>query len=364
MTDKLHSPVPRTPLLASSVALGFIALCLAVYVFHVARGILVPFVVAVFIWYLINAIARGLDIAPFIKFKIPRLIRFALAIAIMLGGLWFIIDLISQNIADVVRSAPVYQKNLERMMPEIVRVLGLEHEPTVTELLQYINVGFFVTLIAKTFTGFAGKTLVVLFYVGFLLYEQRFFNRKIIAMIEDQDREDRVREILHKIDVKIQRYIGVKSFVSLVDSVLTYLILSLAGVDFAEFWGLMAFFLHFIPYAGSFIAITLPSLIALIQFGDIHAALVVFGCLCLSHAFIGHILDPFLMGNNLNLSPICIITSLAMWGMIWGIPGMFLAIPILASITIILSQFPRTRPAAVFLSKTGEIEKESKAKSV
>jgi predicted PurR-regulated permease PerM len=59
------------------------------------------------------------------------------------------------------------------------------------------------------------------------------------------------------------------------------------------------------------------------------------------------------MGHNLNLSPVFIISSLAMWGMVWGIPGMFLAVPILAIITIILSQFPKTRPAAILMSKTG-----------
>ena len=118
----------------------------------------------------------------------------------------------------------------------------------------------------------------------------------------------------------------------------------------------MAFFLHFIPYAGSFIALTLPSAIALIQFGDPTMGAMVLISLSISHAFLGHVLDPYLMGNNLNLSPIFIISSLAMWGMVWGIPGMFLAVPILAIITIILSQFPKTRPMAILMSKTGVLK--------
>src|SRR5690606_18830177 len=117
-------------------------------------------------------------------------------------------------------------------------------------------------------TGIAGKTLVVIFYVGFLLYEQRFFDRKIRTMFTNAKTESRVRKTLNHIDVKIQRYIGVKSMMSATDSFLTYVILSTAGVSFAEFWGLMAFFLHFIPYAGSLIAISVPALIALIQFPD------------------------------------------------------------------------------------------------
>jgi predicted PurR-regulated permease PerM len=84
-------------------------------------------------------------------------------------------------------------------------------------------------------------------------------------------------------------------------------------------------------------------------------------CLATSHAFLGHILDPYLMGNNLNLSPIFIITNLAMWGMLWGIPGMFLASPILAIVALALGQFERTRPLAILMSKTGVIDVRTRA---
>jgi AI-2 transport protein TqsA len=261
--------------------------------------------------------------------------------------------LISRNISDVMIAAPHYQENFQPIIQKVMLWLNLDHEPTFEEIKSYLDLGKIITVLAQSFTGIAGKALVVVFYTGFLLYEQKYFNRKIINMIADQQTEDQIRVIIHKIDVRIQKYIGIKSLVSAIDSILTYLILTYFQVDFAEFWGLMAFFLHFIPYAGSFIALTLPSAIALIQFGDPMVFAMVLGSLSLSHAFLGHVLDPYLMGNNLNLSPIFIISSLAMWGMVWGIPGMFLAVPILAIVTIILSQFPKTRPVAILMSKTG-----------
>ena len=346
---------------ASSFSLGFIVLCLIVYILHVAAAIMIPFVIAVFVWYLINALARALSRPIFRVILLPRWLCFALALLFLGSIVWFIFEIVSNNIAQVIRAAPVYQQNFERVVPKLVSLFRLEHAPTVRDLLQYIDLGATITILAKTFTGFAGKTLIVTFYVFFLLYEQRFFDRKIIEMIEDQKKEDRIRAILKNIDIKIQGYIGVKSFVSAVDSVLTYTILSFFHVDFAGFWGLMAFFLHFIPYAGSFVALTLPSTIAMIQYGDFSAGLMVLASLGASHIFIGHVLDPFLMGSNLNLSPIFIISSLAMWGLIWGVPGMFLAIPILAMIAIVLSQFPETRPLAILLSKTGVIDPPGKA---
>lgn len=341
------------PLLASSVAIGFIALCLLIFVLNAGRAILIPFVIAVFLWYLINAIARSISFIPAVGAHIPRFFRFTLSILTLCAVLTGIGALISRNIADVMEAAPHYQANFQPIIQKLMLWLELDHEPTFDEVKSYLDVGKIITVLGQTFTGIAGKFLVVLFYTGFLLYEQKYFNRKIINMISDQATEDQVRAIIHKIDVRIQRYIGIKSFVSAVDSVLTYLILSAFDVDFAEFWGLMAFFLHFIPYAGSAIALTVPSLIALIQFGDPMIFAMVLGSLSLSHAFLGHILDPYLMGNNLNLSPIFIISSLAMWGMVWGIPGMFLAVPILTIVTIILSQFPKTRPVAILMSKTG-----------
>jgi AI-2 transport protein TqsA len=349
----IFSKNPSAPALASNVAIIFIAICLFIFVLHQGRAIMIPLVISVFLWYLINAIARAIAYLKIANKSLPRFMRFALAILTIFSILTGIGILISRNINDVIEAAPVYQENFKPIIRQVMLWVGLDHEPSLQEIKEYLDVGKIITILAQSFTGIAGKSLVIVFYTGFLLYEQRYFNRKIINMISDQSTEDHVRAIIQKIDVRIQKYIGIKSFVSAIDSVLTYLILSSFGVDFAEFWGLMAFFLHFIPYAGSFIAITLPSAIALIQFGDPTVFAMVLLCLCLSHAFLGHILEPMLMGNNLNLSPIFIISSLAMWGMVWGVPGMFLAVPILAIITIILSQFPKTRPAAILMSKTG-----------
>ncbi len=347
---------PSAPSLASSIAVGFIAICLLVFVLHEGRAIIIPLVIAVFVWYLINAIARGIGYFQIEGKSLPRFIRFVLAILGICAVLVGIGTLISRNISDVIEAAPHYQENFQPIIQKFVTVFGLEHEPTLAEAREYLDVGKIITILAQSFTGIAGKALIIVFYTGFLLYEQKYFNRKIINMISDQSTEDHVRAIIQKIDVRIQKYIGIKSLVSAIDSILTYCILSFFGVDFAEFWGLMAFFLHFIPYAGSFIALTLPSAIALIQFGDPTMGAMVLISLSISHAFLGHVLDPYLMGNNLNLSPIFIISSLAMWGMVWGIPGMFLAVPILAIITIILSQFPKTRPMAILMSKTGVLK--------
>jgi AI-2 transport protein TqsA len=341
----------------SHFALWFIVVCLTIYILNLGAPIIIPFVIATFVWYLINAMARG-----FGRFKLPRVLCFTLAILFLAMGVWDIFELISRNVTNVAKAAPIYQQHFHEMVPKIFTWLNLEYQPTIQELMNYLNISALIATIVRTVSGIAGKTVVVMFYTGFLLYEQKYFNTKITGMFADKKLEKSVRQILHNIDIKVQRYIWVKTFVSTLAGGLTFLILQAWHVDFAAFWGAITFLLNFIPYVGSLLSILLPSLIALVQFSDqaefMSSFLFVLISLGILHGIIGHALDPFLMGKNLNLSPIFIITSLAMWEMIWGVPGMFLAIPILAMIVITLSQFPATRPLAVLLSKTGEIEED------
>lgn len=350
--DKEQKPIPEV---ASSIALVFMMICLIIYILHVGRLILIPFVVAVFVWYLINAVARWLNKIKIFGNTIPRFFCFSIAIFSLAFGLWIVTELLVQNVSYIIKAAPVYQANFEKIAPQLMKLFNMEHEPTIRDLVSYIDIKTTMKTIAKVLTGLAGKTLIVAFYVGFLLYEQRFFNKKIIGMMEDKRAENRLRQALANIDTKMQHYMGVKSFVAILDTTITFCILTYFKVDFAAFLAMFAFFLHFIPYAGSILAIGIPSTIALIHTGDLYLALKVAAALSVLGAFLGHFLDPFLMGDKLNLSPIFIISSLTMWGMVWGISGMFLAVPILAMIMITLYQFPFTKPFAILISKTGTV---------
>lgn len=346
--------------MASGFALYFIVACLIAYILNITAPITSPFVIAIFVWYLINAMTRGFGRIPLGRFgMMPRKLCFTLAILFLAVGMWDIFELISRNVSVVAKAAPVYQQHFMEIVPKVVAWLNLEHQPTVQELTSHLDLGTLITIIVKTVSGLAGKIIIVVFYTGFLLYEQQYFDKKITGMFSNKKTEKDVRHILRNIDIKVQRYIWVKTFVSALAGLLTFKLLGIWHVDFASFWGVVAFLLNFIPYIGSILNILLPSLIALVQFSDLPSFLAVLISLSALHIFIGHGLDPFLMGKSLNLSPIFIISSLALWGMIWGAAGMFLAIPILAMMVITLSQFPSTRPLAVLFSKTGVIEDEA-----
>jgi predicted PurR-regulated permease PerM len=340
---------PKDP---SGFGLGFIALCLFGYILHAGAAILIPFVIAVFVWYLINTLARFLTRVEVRHTELPRFVRVFMSMTVLVGAVWFGYKLIGANAAAILEAAPVYQKKFQIILSDVLLVFPEQYRPDPRDF----NVGAYMTVLVKTFTGIAGKTLVVLFYTGFLLYEQRFFARKLHEITTSDTAEARVHNVLSNIDDKVQRYIAVKVIVSLMTGVSTWLLLMFFHVDFAAFWGVMAFVLNFIPYVGSIAAVVLPSVIALVQDGDpVSVTAVVLG-LSLLQIFWAHVMEPRYLGDSLNLSPICIILALAFWGLIWGVPGMFLSVPILSMMVIIMSQFDSTRAFAVLLSRTGDVD--------
>lgn len=340
--------------------LTFIALGVFVYLLITAKSLLLPLVMAIGLWYLINAIAKRFAKLELAGFKIPEFFCYLGAIATLGAGIYMIIDLVSRNIAQVVETAPHYQANLELLFHKVITMLNLENQPSIKDIAGYLDVGNMIKGIAKTFTGIAGTALIVFVYVAFLLYEQRTFDQKIKSMASTPTQEKHIRAILKSIDTKIQTYLWVKTVMSALTGGLSFAVMKWVGVDFAEFWGLIIFFLNFIPTIGSLLGIIFPALLAIVQFDTMGPFFIVSIGLSSIQMGIGNFLDPRMMGESLNLSPLVILLSLATWGTIWGIPGMFLSIPIMVIVTITLSQFEGTRPLAVLLSRQGRIHESEK----
>jgi predicted PurR-regulated permease PerM len=157
--------------------------------------------------------------------------------------------------------------------------------------------------------------------------------------------------VLGHIDKKVQKYLAIKTIVCIVSGLLATLILFLFGVDFAIAFGFLTFLLNYIPSIGAFIAKVLPFLVALIQFSSFWRAAWVLIVLLAVDAVMGMIIEPKMMGKGMDLSPLLIIFSLFFWGWLWGIPGMILAVPIMAIIKIVVGSFPEMRWLDSMLAK-------------
>jgi predicted PurR-regulated permease PerM len=348
--------VPTKTKTLDFAAISFIV-GLTVYLLVVGQQLLQPLVIATVLWFLINVLASVfLDIRVAGR-RLYRPLCFLFAIFLLVSVLSIIVQFISGSLTDLSAVSLVYESNLREYWARFPLSQSLPAEGFWESVSQWFDITSTFTSVALTFTGLAADSILIFVYTLFLLWEQGNFSSKLTALMNDPVRERSIRKIISRVSSDIQRYITIKMLTSTATGLLSYLILSLLGVDFPEIWSIVIFLLNFIPTVGSIIATLLPATVALAQSttDGVSLSLAVLVFIGALQVAIGNIIEPRLMGASLNLSPVVILFNLALWGTMWGIAGMFLCVPFLIITTIVLSQFPKTRPIAILLSSNGKI---------
>ncbi len=336
-------------LFAFGVTFGIAALM--TYVLVTGRDLLIPFAIAVMIWYVIIALSRLIEV----QLSAPSWLSLSASIIFFVVVLGLIVELISGNITAVRDAAPTYQANLEKLVESAMKLSGLTELPTIANIVEQVDVRALIGGVAGAVAKVAGNTGLIVIYVIFLLAEQRTFPRKIEALFPESGQRKEVQIILSDIQKRTQTYIAVKTLLSLVTAVISYVVLVAVGLDLAGFWAFVIFLLAYIPTIGSLLGVIFPALMALLQFGGISEFLIIAVGLGAAQLVIGNVLEPRMMGRSLNLSSLVVIVSLAVWGSLWGVTGMFLSVPITVVLMIILAQFKQTRPIAILLSANGKV---------
>lgn len=332
-----------------------IIVILSFYVLYIGQNLLLPLVIAGAIAYLISILAHGISCVKVRGIGVPKVLSMVVAIGVILLGIGFMINLITVNIASVIRVAPEYQDNLEALIYKGYTTVGIEQVPNLQEVIDQIDLGGYLQNFGRTVRSLVSSTGIIIVYLIFLLLEQRTFADKIKAIIQNRSKQKDAFELIDKMRSDIRTYVAIKVLTSAATGILSFLVLNFVGVDFASFWAVLIFLLNFIPTIGSIIATAFPSLLTLVQFDTLGPFILTISILSGIQFCIGSLVEPKLMGNRLNLSPIVILLSLGLWGSIWGIPGMFLCVPITVIMMIVCSYFPHTRPVAVLLSGNGRV---------
>lgn len=321
------------------------------------KSLLLPFAVAIMIWYVIDALAASisrLHIARYQPFQRLGLLMALLVIGALFAG---VVNMIGGTVEQVRIAAPGYQDNAQQILEKFSNLTGLKVAPAVQQWISQLDLGSIIGSLAAGVMVLTGNAGMVALYVVFLLLEQRFFAVKIRLLFPNSEKRQKVQKVMHQIQVQVRQYLYLKTLVSVLTGVLSYLILIWVGVDYAPFWALLLFLLNYIPTIGSLVAVALPTLLSLVQFESFTPFLILLLALGTLQIIIGNVLEPRLMGSSLNLSPLAVILALALWGQLWGIIGMFLSVPITVIIMIILSHFPQSRPVAIMLSENGRLRK-------
>jgi predicted PurR-regulated permease PerM len=335
-------------------ALWAIVVAATVYLLVAGRGLLLPFVLGLTLWYMVDALADVFE-QPWLGLKLPRPVALLVAILVISGLVWVLGRTIRYNVTAVAAAVPAYEVRLQRLIDHGAAIVGLEQAPTISELFDRLSLAATLGGVATAVASIVSVAGIVLIYAGFLFVEQVQFRRKLAILFSRGAQQARVLSVLQQIDRDIRRYVRIKTTLATITSALAYAVMTWVGVDFAGFWAVMVFFFYYIPTIGSILAIAAPALLTLVQFDHVTPFLVVLLVIGTIQIVMANVIEPAIMGRSLNLSPLVVIVSLMVWGAIWGVVGMFLCMPIMVVLMIVFAHFETTRPVAVLLSADGRI---------
>lgn len=334
----------------------FLILITLVVILIYAQTIIIPFILAILFWFLIRVIKQQLSKVKFID-RWPKWLLTTISAVLLLSFLLLAVQVVSKNIQQLSNTLPVYEDNIKKIAALINNRFDIDLLDILSDYSKDINFANILSSIFSAITGLFGSAFTVLLYLIFILLEEPIFPKKLHAMYPDAKRYERVTTLINKIDKSIGRYIALKTAVSILTGFLSYFALLFIGVEAPLFWAFLIFVLNFIPTIGSLIATLFPTIFTMLQFGEITPAFLVLGIVGSIQLIVGNLVEPKLMGDTLNISPLVVFLTLALWGVMWGVTGMLLSVPITVNLIIILSQFETTRPIAILLSQRGKLSK-------
>lgn len=326
-------------------------LFLLFYILYIWASLIIPFIIALLFSFAIIWLSNF-----FKEFKIPAFISFPLSLFVYSFIFWAIWKLIESNIGDLIELLPEYQTKISTIISQAFVFLHIPEPESITEIFQSIDLQYIFSIAIWGVTSIFSSAWIILFYVIFILLEYRYFKEKLNLMITDSRKRNQVLEIIDKIKVDIKSYFVIKTLVSFLTALFSYIIMKAFWLDFAIFWSMLIFILNFIPNIWSIIAVMFPALFSLVQFNWYYNFVLITLGLIWIDMLMWNIIEPRFMWNKLNLSPLVIIISLAFWWSLWWIIGMILSVPIMVIINIILAKIPVTRPIAILLSEKWELD--------
>ena len=348
---------------AAKTGIWIIATGVIIVLLKMGENVLAPFALAVFVFFVIEGLAQELDErSKSVKRGMSRVI----AVLFVAALFTLFVFLMIRGILQFAEQANVYERRLNALSAEIGGLFGVQNTPTVMGLLQG-ETGEQLGSLLRSATGSLSESFfLVLIYTAFLYAAFPTWTTKLDQIFRKSDNRHKIREMGDDARRGIEAYLWTQTIISTIITLLTYVTLTVLGVQNALFLSGLIFVLNYIPTIGSIVAAFIPLLFALAQ-GDaswptwlpdnsyINAA-IVFAAVSFWQFTIGNFLQPRMMGESLNLSALVVLLALAIWGEIWGITGMFLSAPLTVIMMIGFAQHPSTRWIAILLSQNGDPE--------
>ena len=337
--------------------LAFFAVVLGMYILKLTSSVMMPIIIALFIFIFINPYLAKMD-----KLKIPRVLSSVIvtgSVCLILFFLVYLFFIIINQLMAPDTGIPHYVQRIALLDRSLSDWLApyLDEDPMTFSVLSWMNVDWYalvmawLTNLSSRFMSVMSDAMLVVLYLMFLVLERQSVMPKLMAAFP-VGKIQKAGEMLNSISKQVSRYLSIKFIISAVTGILFYFTAVWVKLDFALIWGVLATILNFIPTIGSIVVTVLGIFMAIIQFApDWSTVLMVSFFFVVIEMVMGNIVDPRFQGVQLNLSPLVILIFLALWGYIWGIPGMFLSVPMTSVLQVFCANSPTLRPLSIMISE-------------
>ncbi len=322
------------------------ALVILIYGMREAQAVVIPILLSVFL-----SLVSARPLFWLRRKGFPNALAVAMIVFGMLSILFLIGGLVGTSIAEFTSRVPYYQERLDEQLTAYLSRLDLDDRiGSVRDLVEKIDPSAAMDLAVNLLNGLRGLLnygFLIVFAIVFMLLEAGTLPGKLEAVAPSTEAYRSVSGFTRSLN----RYLGLKTAVSLVTGLIVGLWVTVMGLDFPLLWGLLAFLLNYIPSIGSIIAAVPAVLLALVQLGPGRALVIALGYIAIN-LLIGNLIEPRVMGQGLGLSTLVVFLSLIFWGWVLGPVGMLLSVPLTMTLVMALESRESTRRYAVILRAT------------
>lgn len=347
MVADRSSAIARNAQVIVAVILGGVAL-------RWLGDIITPLLLAVFLAVMIDGLSRLIRRrAPGLPFGSAMVVAILLSTLVFAACVLIVANQANGFVDTLTRSTP----KLNRLIRETAGMLRIRSPGSVNQLLVKFNPAQYLGTIAVALQGFVSGAIFVLVYLGFLIASRHAFERKAVRLFHSREGRHEALRLFLRVRDAIEAYLWIQTVTGAIIAVGSWIVMVAVGLDNAVFWAFLIFIVNYVPIVGAIAAIILPALFAVVQFGGWVQAGVVLAGLWMITFVVGNILLPRMQGSTLNMDPLVVLLSLAFWGALWGLSGMFLSTPLTVLVMMILAQFDGSRWIAILLSADGNPQK-------
>jgi predicted PurR-regulated permease PerM len=345
--DESSVPVVPPPRPRASTALMVLATLAVGYTLWAAQAVLLPILLAMFFALVGNPILRALR-----RIWIPRFIGALLVLLVGLAAAAMLGRQLIVPAGEWIQQAP---KELRLLAPKIKRmtqpmqqanqaaqtfaqVTTSDRKPPKVQVVTIQDADPWKSLTA-TPKMLASILAVVLLTFFFMVFGENL-QRNAIALLPTRQRKKITVDILQAIEREISRYVFTITLINIAVGMILAGALRWLGVELPEalLWGTLAALLNFAPYVGPLIGVALMLLMGFITYDEIGPSLLPAAIYLGLHTLEGQIFTPIVLGRRMALSPLVLILALMLFGWLWGIIGLLLAVPLLVCVKLVLAR--------------------------